>query len=420
MAPRFGTIHKVRPPRYYGWAIVVALGVTTCLSYGATQYLIGVLVAPISAELGWDKAAINGAYSTTVLVSGLLGFGVGRIVDRIGARALMAAGSAILGTSLLLLALVTKEVHFYLVWGLGIGLGTALTYYPVSFTVVANWFEQRRLNALSTLTFLGAFASTIFYPLSGALVAAFGWREAVAILGALQLVVALPLHAFVLRRHPEDVGLNPDGGTRDTTAAPEITGMQLMPALRTPAFWIITTAISLSFFASTTIIVEHIAFLISRGLTPTLAASIVGLWGLAYLPGRTTVAFFGDKMSLQVLVAAAIALEAGGVVLLLAAHSALTAVAYVVAFGGAYGALAPLRGAIMAERFGRRAFGSIVAAQGIPIAVLSALGPYIGGKLTDALGYSASFKLCLVTLVAGTLLMLVPMPRPTGAPTANA
>lgn len=392
------------------------MGVTTIVSYGVSQYLIGVLVPPIAQDLGWDKAAINGAYSMTVLVSGLLGFAVGRLVDRFGARLLMSAGSALLGVSLILLSFVQTLPQFYVLWGAGIGLGTALTYYPVSFTVVTNWFERRRMNALSLLTFFGAFASTVFYPLNGWLVASLGWRDAVAIIGAVNLVIALPLHAFIVRRHPEDVGLLPDGvRVRSDEPSPPIAGMRLSQALRTATFWLITAAISLSFFATTTVVVEHIDFLVSRGLPLTLVTTIVGLWGLAYLPGRSIVAVFGGRISLQLLMVITILVEAAGVYILLGARDAWGAVAYVVVFGGAYGASAPLRGAIMAERFGRLAYGAIIAAQGIPIAILSALGPAVGGRVIDVIGFAAAFKLCIATLLLGAVLMALPMPRSRAA-----
>lgn len=364
--------------------------------------MIGVLVGPIAQELGWDKAAINGAYSFTVLVSGILGFGVGRILDRFGARTLMSAGSLILGASLILLGGVRTLPQLYAVWGAGIGIGTALTYYPVSFTVVANWFESRRMSALSTLTFMGAFSSTFFYPLNGALVAAFGWREAVVILGLIQIAITLPLHALLIRRRPEDLGLQPDGGD----AAPA-TGMLFREAIRTRAFWLISATIALSFFASTTVIIEHIIFLTSRGFAAALVTTIVGLFGIAYLPGRMVVVYASRFVRLQFLVAGAVAIEALGIVLLLNAHAVTTIILYVLVFGGAYGALSPLRGAIMAEHFGRRAYGTIISAQGIPIAVLSALGPFVGGKLIDTFGYTVSFEACIASLGLGTLLMLV-------------
>ena len=397
--------------RYHGWTIVFALGTTTIVSYGTSQYLIGVLVTPIAREFGWDKAAINGAYSLAVLISGLLGFGLGPALDRFGARVLMSAGSVTLATTLILLSRVNTLAEFYGLWGIGFGLGTALTYYPVSFTVIANWFETRRMNALSILTFMGAFSSTLFYPLNGALVEAFGWRETVVILGIIQLVVTLPLHALVIRRHPEDLGLRPDGIGADERPQPA-TGMPLSLALRARTFWLITTAYSLSFFATTTVLVEHIAFLISRGLAATLVTAIVGLFGIAYLPGRLVVAMLAPKLPLQKLVVGALVLEAAGVALLVNAHSALTVGIYVLVFGAAYGALSPLRGAMMAEHFGRRAYGAITAAQGIPIGILSALGPFVGGFLIDVVGYVPSFALCIVLLAVGAAVMLVQMPLP--------
>lgn len=339
-----------------------------------------------------------------MLVSGILGFGVGRVLDRIGARTLMSVGSIVMGASLVALGAVHTLPQFYAVWGAGFGFGTALTYYPVSFTVVANWFDSRRMSALSTLTFMGAFSSTLFYPLNGALVAAFGWREAVVVLGVIQIAVTLPLHAVLLRRHPEDLGLHPDGGD----AAPA-TGMLLGEAIRTRAFWLITITISLSFFASTTVIIEHIIFLTSRGFAAPLVTTIVGLFGIAYLPGRAIVVYAGRYVRLQFLVAGAVALEAIGIVLLLSAHTIAAIVAYVIIFGGAYGALSPLRGAIMADRFGRRAYGAIIALQGIPIAILAALGPFVGGKLIDTVGYTASFEGCIASLALGALLMLLPL-----------
>jgi MFS family permease len=91
------------------------------------------------------------------------------------------------------------------------------------------------------------------------------------------------------------------------------------------------------------------------------------------------------------------------------AHAVTAIVAYVLIFGSAYGALSPLRGAIMAERFGRRAYGTIISAQGIPIAILSALGPFVGGRLIDVFGYTASFEGCMASLALGALLMLLPL-----------
>lgn len=87
---------------YYGWVLVVALGVTETVSYGILSYAFPVFIAPMEAELGWSRTQVTGAFSLAALVAGAAAVPVGRWVDRHGARALMTAGSVL--STLLLLA----------------------------------------------------------------------------------------------------------------------------------------------------------------------------------------------------------------------------------------------------------------------------------------------------------------------------
>ena len=69
-------------PTFYGWYLVVGLGVTTIVSYGLSQYLFGVLLVPIERDLGWSRAPIPGAFSLRLAPSGFLAWVRGRCVDR--------------------------------------------------------------------------------------------------------------------------------------------------------------------------------------------------------------------------------------------------------------------------------------------------------------------------------------------------
>ncbi|MBV8368131.1 MAG: MFS transporter [Candidatus Eremiobacteraeota bacterium] len=398
---------------FYGWTIVVALGVTTIVSYGTNQYLFGLLVDPLAREFGWDKASIGLAFSGVVLVSGLAGLVFGRIVDRLGARLPLAIGSLINGLSLLAISRAHDLLAFDLLWTFGIGLGSALTFYPVSMTVVANWFARRRTQAFSLLSFMGAFSSTFTYPIAGLLIARYGWRDALVVLAAVHLLVAFPLHVLVVRRHPEDLGLLPDGDGTATAAEP-VSGVAYGVALRSASFWLLTIGIALGAFASTGVLLEQVAYLIARGYAPSFAATLVGLFGLAYLPGRVFVAWSGERLSLALLFAGAFALEALGVTLLATAPTLLGVLAYVCTFGAAYGATFPLRGSLMAQRFGRRAYGSIIAAQGVPVGIGAALGPVAVGRLIDTVGYGAGFSACIAALLAAAAIVAIPVRAPRG------
>lgn len=394
---------RSRSATYYGWVLVWALGATTIVSYGTTQYLFGVLVVPIQRDLGWTRAEISGAFSLGLILTGLLGVPIGRLVDKRGARALMAAGSAIGGLSLIGMAGIHELWQLYGLWSLGLGLATALTFYPVTFTVIANWFWRRRGSALALLSLLGGLASPIFIPLAGWLVPELGWRGTLVVFGLLQLGIALPLHAIVLRRRPEDMGLRPDGDALPRHE-PEHEGSSAREALRKPAFWLLTLASAVSGLAYSALLAHQIAYMIGRGYDPVFAATIAGLLGLASLPGRYLLNVLSERLGPQGLLATALALEALGTVALALASSTAWLVAYVAIYGGSFGAIAPLKASVMADHFGRRAFGAITAVQGVVVSVSAAAGPFAMGLLYDRLG---SYQLALWSVVAAFLIAAV-------------
>lgn len=183
----------VFPPRLSGWSIVIALGLTTIVSYGTTPYLFGVLEVPLATTFAWSRAELSGAHALSLLVAGILGVPVGYLVDRFGARHLMTVGSVLAGCALIGLAQIAHLWQFYLYWSGGLGIAMALILYPVTFTVVTSWFVTRRAKAFALLTLVGGLASPIFIPLSGWLIPQIGWRATLFWYGVLHLALAVPL-----------------------------------------------------------------------------------------------------------------------------------------------------------------------------------------------------------------------------------
>jgi MFS family permease len=397
---------------YYGWVLMVVLGITTIISYGTTQYLFGVLVVPISNSLQWNRASVSGAYAFGLIIAGVLGVPIGPLLDRRGARLLMSSGSVLAGLALIGLAQMHDLWQFYLLWSGGLGLAMALTLYPVTFTVVANWFVRKRGTALAVLTLVGGLSSPICIPLAGTLVAHIGWRATLVVLGLVQLFVALPLHALVLRRHPEDLGLFPDGERATAQAMMPVSGTSLHQALRSTVFWMLTASLSLVMLGSTVVFVHQVAFMIGRGYDPVLAATLSGMLGLVSLPGRYVFNMLSSRMSAQTLLTISVVAQAVGIAVLVLAPSLLWLILYVIIYGTAYGAFSPLRASVMADHFGRRAYGSITALQGVPVALCGGLGPLAAGWLYDTLHhYELAFWLCAgAFLLAALGVALTPQP----------
>src|SRR5579864_327513 len=378
---------------YYGWKLLVALGVITIIAYGTVQYFFGVLVLPLGRELGWSRAELSLSYSIALVVSGLLGYPIGRWVDRKGARAVLACGSILAGLSLIGLSKVDQLWEWYLLWGGGLGVAGSMTLYPVTFTVVANWFHRRRGSAMALLTVLGGLASPIFIPLAGWLVPRVGWRETLVIFGLAQLSIALPLAVLAVRRHPEDVGLFPDGTpAAEVTPTTPLSGIPLRHALRRGPFWTLTLSNCIALMGSNVLFAHQVAYMIGRGQNPTVAAALAGMVGLASLPGRYIFNIMSDRFPSQLLLGICQAVLGLGVVLLTVASSIGWLIAYIIVYGAAFGAVASLTASVRAEHFGRRAFGAISAAQGIPALAGAALGPVITGWIYDRSGaYQLAF-----------------------------
>lgn len=235
-------MHNPFKNMYYDWRLVGALSLAEMTAWGVLYYSFSVFLVPMQQELGWSRSSMAGAFSVALLLSGLTGVPVGRLIDRHGPRWLMTTGATLAALLVFAWGRVTDLMTFYVIWG-GIGMTMATTLYEPAFAVIAKWFVRQRGRALTVLTFVAGFASVIYILLAGWLIRTQGWRNALQILAGVLAVGTIPFHALVLRRRPEDLGLVPDGDSLRSSEAssPTQTGtersLSLDDALRGATFW---------------------------------------------------------------------------------------------------------------------------------------------------------------------------------------
>jgi sugar phosphate permease len=395
---------------YYGWVVVGTLATTETISWGILYYAFAAFLVPMQQELGWSTAALTGAYSLALLVSGLAAVPVGRWVDRHGPRLLMTLGS--IGGTLLLLAWARTDSlpAFYLLW-LAMGSAMAATLYEPAFTVVATWFQRLRSRALLLLTFVAGFASTIFLPVATLLIERLGWRQALLVLAAVLATTTIPAHALILRRRPEDLGLQPDGDTRPegVQASPglPIEGVPLHQALREHAFWWLTAAFFLGTLSSVAVGVHLIPFLLADGYSPGFAAMATGLIGATQVAARVVVTMAGDRCPHVPLTAAVFALQAAAVLILLGWRQPGGVLLAVVLLGAGRGAVTLMRATLVAERYGRAHYGAIGGALALFVSGAAALAPVGAGVAYELVGrYGAVFAgLAAISLLAALAML---------------
>ncbi|MDZ4771063.1 MAG: MFS transporter [Chloroflexota bacterium] len=375
---------KTKP--FYGWYIAITLAVTQTISWGIIYYAFSVFLTPMETDLGWSRAELTGGFSLMWLVTGAMAFPVGAWIDQRGARVLMSVGSV--GASLLVIAWsqVTSLTAFYLVWA-GLGMCAAAVLYEPAFAVIAQWFHHKRGTALAVVTFAAGLASTIFLPLSDALLRGFGWRTAVLLLGIFLACMTIPLHALILRRRPADLGLLPDGAAvivGETPAAPE--GISFREALSGRIFWMLTLSFGLISLSAAAIRVHFIPFLIGTGIESSTAAFAAGAIGIMQVVGRVIFAPLDQRFSSRVIVIGVFALQALALMLLLVGTAPLWIVGFILLFGAAQGAVTLARPSILAELYGVSHYGRISSVMTVCLTLTSTAAPLGVSLLFDRFG----------------------------------
>lgn len=377
------------PRLTYPWLLTITLGFTETVSWGVLYYAFSVLVGPMQAELGWSRAEITGAFSLALAVLAVAGIGVGQWLDRRGPRLLMTAGS-VLGVVLVLAWSQIRDLpSFYALW-VAMGACWSATLYSPAFATVTAHFRERRTEALTVVTLMAGLASTIFLPLTAALVGALGWRSALVALGALLAVTTIPLHALVLRRAP-------------ATEEHHEPSLSLGEALRHPSFrWL---ALGFALFAlGSGLNVHLVPLLVGRGYDLATAAFLGGLVGAMQLVGRLSLAPLERRLPPAAVIAIVYGLQPVAIALLALAVSPIAALVFVVLFGASRGADTLIRNTLVARLYGPRRFASIQGVLSFAITFALAIGPVALGAIYDRFaGYDVGLWLVAAASVVAAV-----------------
>ncbi|MDH5264119.1 MAG: MFS transporter [Betaproteobacteria bacterium] len=363
------------------WRVVVALGVTQIVSWGSVYYAFAVVMESVRRELDASPPVVVGAYSAALLVSGLVAAPVGRHIDRHGARLAMTAGSIGAALGLAALSQVASVAGLYAVWA-GLGVVMGLTLYEPAFASLALVFRSDLRRAITLLTLAGGFASTVFWPLTQWLATSLGWREAVLVLAAVNLLVCVPLHALFLpaRGRPADA---PAGAADDAAGRARL--------VADARFRWLALAFTLNMLAFAAVGLHLLAMLQEQGFTPERAAFLAALVGPMQVAGRIAELAFAHRMSpAKVGEVALLAFPVSLGILAAANGSAWGIVAFAVLYGASNGVMTIVRGTVPAEIWGRAGYGGLTGLMATPVLLARAAGPVAAaGVLAMAGGYRA-------------------------------
>lgn len=359
---------------------------TVTISYGVLYYAFPVLADAIVADTGWSRTAVTAAFSIGSLVGAITGVAVGRIIAQHGPRAVMSWASALGTAAMLGVGYAPSYPAFFAAW-LMAGASTAGLYYAPAFAALTAWYGTGRVRALTALTLVAGFSSTIFAPLTAVLASHLSWRATYGVLAVL-LGITLPVHLWALRL---------PWPFRDRTGAAHAD----RAILRSRRFLLLTGASALATLVSFAALVELVPLLTGRGLSSTAAAWALGLGGAGQVLGRLLYAPL-TRVPVRARTVG-IMLALGGMVLLLGAvpGPASALITLSIAAGAVRGLFTLLQATAVSDRWGIESYASLNGVYNLPISAASALAPICGTALAAALG---GYGLLFVALAALALL----------------
>ena len=385
-------------PRHSPRRALLGLCVTQVTSWGVLYYAFPVALASITADTGWSATAATAAFSAGLVVSALAGVPVGHWLDRHGPRRVMTGGSLLAVPAVVGIALAPNYPAFLTAW-LVAGAAMAAVFYQAAFAALTRWYGDRRVTALTALTLVAGLASTLFAPLTDALLQHLDWRGTYLVLAVVLAVVTIPLHASTLRAPwttPESLRRGADRPRVD----------RVPREVRSREFLTLSAALTLTAFGLYAASFTVIPLLVGRGMSASLAATTLGLLGAGQLLGRIAYGPLSARTTARrrtVVLIGASALSIGLLGSLPGPAVALVGAA--VALGATRGACTLLQATAVADRWGTARYGTLSGYFAAPITAATASAPWAGTALAEAIGsYVAMFgMLAGLVLVAAAL-----------------
>jgi MFS family permease len=392
-------------PFYYGWVIVSVSLVTLLVAYGI-WWSFPVFYVSMLKEFGWSRAGTAAIFTIGLIVYGFGSFPAGWLIDRLGPRKLIPVAGLMVATGCLISAAANEKWHFYLAYGLFMGTGTiCMGFVPIS-ALISNWFVQNRGKAMGIALVGNVTPPLLAFPIQE-LISMAGWRVAYVVLAVTLLLVIVPLAGFFMRTRPQDLGLEPDGGSADYDLKEGKGGKSekrifqqvidqkwvetewgLTRSLRTFQFWALTGVMFTLGIGNGTIMSHLVAMVVDMGRSGEMAAFIFSLAGLVAAAGRLS-GFLSDRMGREItftLVSCLYLLSILALLIFLKNPQAWPLYLHAVAFGFGCGLSSPTVSAGAADLFIGRSFGSILGVSNIAYGVGQGIGAWTGGAIFDFTG----------------------------------
>ena len=389
---------KVSPAAGTASLATIGLGFTQIVGWGTTFLMPSVLGRHMEGDLGIASEIVFSGITVMFAVGAICSPSIGRLIDHTGARTIMASGSVVYAISLAGLAFSQGLVTYLLCWA-GLGIASTLALSTPSSIALAQVAGPGARRAIGMLAIIGGFASTVFWPLSGALDVAVGWRGTLLAYAAIHLFACAPVHLLVLPNRPPSHHLVASATPTPTGVAPEV---------QSRVFLLLSLTLASGAFVFTGAMVHMIEILRGLGHAPASAVFLASMIGPTQIAIRLFELLFGHRYSIMNSAVFGSAMLPFGLALaLMDGGSFAIALVFIAAYGIANGLKAVQRATLPLALFGRGQFGAYMGRLALPQGIVSAAAPPVMAAVLSNFGTSGALWLIFAAAMLSLLAMIL-------------
>ncbi|MBI1179521.1 MAG: MFS transporter [Alphaproteobacteria bacterium] len=412
-------------PWYYGWNVVGVGMLFQAFSFGLTVYVYGFWVKPLADTFGASRFDVMLGLTLLNLVMGLVAPFAGRAMDVGSIRGLVIGGVLAMAAGFAIAGAAPDTWVFVAAYASLVSLGMILAGPLPSSTLAAKWFRARRGLAIGWSSVGTSIGGLALPPLLAIAMSAWGWRGAHYAMAVASVVVLVPLVWLVVANTPEDKGIEPEADSEKSRTPPasHAKTWTTRTILAERSFWAAAIAFGFLTMVFSGVQANLVPYAQDAGASRADAAALMSVMAGAGILGKIVFGAAADRMNHRTLFYIASAILAAAMLLLrepldyslLAATSGL--------LGLATGGFLPLLGAVVAARFGPKAFGRVMGLLGpftMPVAIV---GPPLAGHIFDVTGsYVLAFEIFLgmIAIAGFAILFMRDVDVPSHPPVAPA
>lgn len=380
-------------------AALAMLATAETIVWAGLFYLFPILLLRWETDLGWHRGDVALAFTLALAVSALASPLFGRLIDLGLSRYTLPATAATGGLALIALSQAETQAAFFLIWAL-IGFCTAGCLYEPCFSFLTRVKGVNARPAITLVTLVAGFASTVCYPIADALASADGWRSATQWFAGAILVLGVPLFIISTRMLEADAPDPPPKASASQGAARQ--------ARRSPVFWYLAAAFPLLALTHGMMISHIMPILGDRGATQAAAVWAASLIGPMQVVGRIAMITVGRNLSAtNITLISFTGIAFSMLILLTASEGDWRIFAFVLLLGACYGVISIAKPLVTADLLGRDGFGAISGALALPYVALMAAAPFVAVLLWRAGGYDLTIVVAAAAALAGVPLLIM-------------